>query len=284
MPVFFLLLLAIIWGSSFILMKKGLQVFSPLEVAALRMFLAGLVLFPIVAKNLKKYWRIFPYFIIVGVIGNGIPAFLYPLAETKISSGNAGALNALTAIFTLVLGLLFFKTKWSNRKSLGILIGFLGVLPLTLLRADGSFEINYLFALLIVLATICYGFSTNIIKSKLQEVDSFTVVSISLFCICIPYGLSLFGIGFFQKFKSNDLAWEAFGYIAILALIGTTGALVLFNEVVRIKNAVFAASVTYLIPIVALFWGWLDGETFGFWQIVGLFSILFGVYLTVNDK
>lgn len=280
-----LIALALTWGSSFILMKRGMDVYSSEEVAALRIFIAFLFLSPLIFKHVKKsllkHWK---GFVGMGVLGNFIPAFLFTKAETGISSSLTGMLNSLTPLFTLLLGVLLFKskTKWIN--VVGILIGFIGAIGLLLVGKSEDMNNNLLFGFYVVLATICYALSVNIIKKDLNEVNSVTATVWSMLFIGPFAGIYLFSFtDFTTKLSSNPMAYSSLGYIVILAVFGTALSVIIFNVLIRNTNALFASSVTYLIPIVALMWGILDGEDVQVLHFVWIVVILLGVYL-VNKK
>ena len=277
--------MALTWGSSFILMKRGMDVYSSEEVAALRIFIAFLFLSPLIFRHVKKpllkHWK---GFVGMGVLGNFIPAFLFTKAETGISSSLTGMLNSLTPLFTLLLGVMLFKskTKWVN--VIGILIGFLGAIGLLTVGKSEDMNNNMLFGLYVVLATVCYALSVNIIKRDLNEVNSVTATVWSMMFIGPFAGIYLFGFtDFTTKLSSSPIAYSSLGYIIILAVFGTALSVMVFNVLIRNTNALFASSVTYLIPIVALAWGILDGENVQVLHFVWIVLILLGVYL-VNKK
>ena len=280
-----LIALALTWGSSFILMKRGMDVYSSEEVAALRIFIAFLFLSPLIFKHVKKpllkHWK---GFLGMGVLGNLIPAFLFTKAETGISSSLTGMLNSLTPLFTLLLGVLLFKTKTRWINVVGILIGFFGAIGLLMVGKSENMSNNLLFGLFVVLATICYALSVNIIKKELNEVNSITATVWAMMFIGPLAGIYLFGCtDFTTKLVSNPMAYSRLGYIVILAVFGTALSVIVFNVLIRNTNALFASSVTYLIPIVALVWGILDGEDVQVLHFVWIILILLGVYL-VNKK
>lgn len=277
-----LLLLTLVWGSSFILIKRGLDHFSPGEVGAMRMFFASLVLFPLSIKHLKGFTRRqYFYLFIVGFIGSFLPAFLYAKAETQISSAMAGVLNALTPVFVVIIGGLFFSQRFTMRTAVGIFIGFAGTAWLMLAgTAEESLEVNF-YALFIVLATVFYGINVNVIKYKLSGIKAIPLTATS-FSLILPLAAGyLFGISdFTQTLAENDEAWISVFYVALLGIVGTAAAMLLFNKVIQIISPVFASSVTYLIPIVAVAWGLLDGEILLIQHYIAMVVILVGVYIT----
>jgi drug/metabolite transporter (DMT)-like permease len=280
-----LIALALTWGSSFILMKRGLEVFSSDEVAALRIFIAFLFLSPLLIKHFKKelikHWK---GFLGMGLLGNFIPAFLFTKAETGISSSLTGMLNSLTPLFTLLLGVLLFKSKTKLINAIGILIGFIGAIGLLTAGKSEDMNNNLLFGVYVVLATICYALSVNIIKKELGQVNSITATVWAMMFIGPLAGIYLFGFtDFMADLKTNTLAYESLGYVSILAIFGTALSVIIFNVLIKNTNALFASSVTYLIPVVAMGWGILDGEEVVAMHFVWIIIILLGVYL-VNKK
>ncbi len=279
-----LLLLTLIWGSSFILMKKGLVAFSSDEVAALRIFTASVFLLPFAISRLKQVSRK-DYLIIffTGLLGSLLPAFLFAIAQTKLESAVTGIINSLTPIFVIVVGSAFFHQKISPKMILGLVLAFMGTLALILSGGASELSVN-LYAGLVILATVMYGFNVNILKFRLSDVNPIAVSSFSI-VLCSPFVLIhlLFNTDFLVQLASDDSARIAFGYISVLGVLGTGFALILFNFLIRIATPLFASSVTYLIPIVAVFWGLIDGESLGILHYASMVVIIGGVYLA-NKK
>jgi len=277
-----LLALTFIWGSSFILIKRGLDVFSAGEVGALRMFTASLVLSPFAFKYLKSFTsRQYIYLFIVGFFGSFLPAFLFAKAETGLGSAMAGVLNALTPMFVVIVGGLFFDQQIGRRTVLGLLIGFGGTIVLMIAGAEGDLsKLNY-FGLYIVVATIMYGTNVNLIKFKLQGVGAIPLTSMA-FSLILPFAAYyLFVVSdFVVKVETIPGAWLSVFYVSILGVFGTAMAMVLFNKLIQLISPIFASSVTYLIPIVAVVWGLFDQEILLFQHYVGMIIILLGVYIT----
>ncbi|MGY8987794.1 MAG: DMT family transporter [Flavobacteriales bacterium] len=280
---FILALLAIIWGSSFILMKRGLDAYSDVQVAALRLFIAFLSLLPFMFKALKKVKRnqILPL-AIAGILGNGIPAFLFTRAQTTLESSFVGILNSLTPIFTLLLGIYFFKTKPSKINILGIIIGFIGALLLYSSEISEVTTIN-IGVLLIVLACFFYGTSVNVIRKYLTDLDSISISAVAFLFVGPFAGFYIFTTDFLEIATTTNQGLISLGYIVILAVIGTSFSVVVFNKLIKDTSAIFAASVTYLIPVVSLMWGLLENEQIKNEHYIGVVIILCGVYL-VNKK
>ena len=286
-----LLVLATIWGTSFILMKKGLVVFSPLELGAARVTVAALLLLPFALRHVRKVEKSrFKWLLLSGVIGTFIPAFLFAYAETRLASGLAGVLNALTAVFTLVVGALFFGLRLTGLRVLGIGLGLVGTVVLMVLGGSGGAATpagvgNAWYGLYIVLATMGYGVSVNVIKYKLQGIPPVAVTGLLLLFIGGPaLAFLLLGTDFLHKLAVVPGAWTAFGYIALLATLSTAVAMVLFNKLIQQSTALFASSNTYLVPIVALGWGLLDGEAFNLWHVLGMVIILVSVAIIHRAK
>lgn len=279
-----LVLLALVWGSSFILMKRGMEVFSSGQVAALRIFIAFLFLSPLIFKHVKKeslkHWK---GFLGMGVIGNLIPAFLFTNAETGLSSSITGALNSLTPLFTLLIGILLFKAKTGWINALGIIIGFVGALGLLMVGKNDTIDNDLLFVFYVVLATICYALSVNIIKSHLSEVNSTTATVWAMMFIGPIAGAYLFTTDFTDRMINHPLAMQSIGFICILAIFGTAISVIIFNVLIKNTSPIFASSVTYLIPIVAMVWGIFDNESVLLLHFAWIGLILLGVYL-VNKK
>jgi drug/metabolite transporter (DMT)-like permease len=280
-----LFVLVLIWGSSFILMKRGLDSFASAQVAAIRIMLTSIVLMPVAFMRIKRITlKEFGLITLTGITGNGIPAFLFTYAQTGIDSSTAGILNSLTPLSTMVLGLIFFKYKMKWYNAAGVFIGLAGTAGLLSMSGGKDFVFNFHYGVFILLATILYALNLNIIKRYLKSTDSLTIASFAFFAIGPFATIYLFGFTpFVSVIMSGTAAVVSFGYIAILAIVGTALATVLYNMMIKRTNVVFAASVTYLMPVVSLMWGIGDGEVFEVVYLVWIFLILFGVYL-VNKK
>ncbi len=281
----YLIILSLIWGSSFILIKKALIGLTPLQLGSLRIIISGIILFFAGFKSLKKLTKTtLKWIILSGFLGTFFPAFLFAFAETEIDSAVASILNSIVPINTIILGFVAFKIFSSQRQIIGVIIGFIGTALLITNGATINPDQNYWYALLVITATIMYALSVNIIKSHLQNVPAITIAVGNFVAIIVPAILILIFSGFFtsEVIKSPELPMSLF-YIVLLSIFGTAIAKVLFNKLVQLSTPVFASSVTYLMPVVAVMWGLLDGEGFGVWQIVATIIILLGVYLA-NTK
>jgi drug/metabolite transporter (DMT)-like permease len=274
-----LALLAIIWGSSFILVKKSLHVFDASQVGSLRIVAAFLFFLPFFLLNLKQIpFKKAHLFLLVGCLGNLFPAYLFSLAGSKLDSGVSGALNSTTPLFTLIVGVLFFNNNITSRQTMGIILGFIGALLLVLAGAKGLQFNGY--ALYVVLATVLYGFNLNITKKYLTGLSlSPFLITAFIFMTIGPVAITvLFSGDFIEKVQQPE-ALQPIIYAVLLGVLGSAIAMVLFNKLIQVTSAVLASSVTYLIPIVAIIWGILDGETIQIQHFLGMGIILVGVYL-----
>ena len=282
---FYLFLLALTWGSSFILIKKGLLGLSPFQLGSLRTVMSSLFIFIIGFKSLKTIqshqWK---WIIITGFIGTFFPSFLFAFAETEVDSGIVSILNSLVPLNTVLIGLAVFKITSTKTQVFGVILGFVGASMLIFNSMELHPDQNYLYAGFVILATVMYASSVNIIKRYLQEVKPIAIATGNFVAIIIPAILVLSFSNFFttETFQ-NDTIYISIGSVAILSLFGTVMAKIIFNSLIQISSPVFASSVAYLMPLVALLWGLLDGEVFGINQGLASSLILLGVYL-VNKK
>ena len=281
---FILIVLALIWGSSFILMKKALIHLSPFQVGALRMIFTGMTLIPLGYKGLSQVTRKQWYYIfITALVGTFFPVFLFAFAVMNIDSSIVSILNSLTPLNTLWVGAVFFGFSFLRKQILGVLIGLTGALTLILKGAELNPDQNYAFALLIVVASIGYAFNINILKKHLEELSALTITTGNFVILMIPAIVVLSLTGFFDVEAIVEAKTSLF-YLVLLAVFGTAMAKTLFNKLVKISSPIFSSSVTYLIPIVAIFWGVLDGERIYFDQFFAGALVLLGVYLTNKGK
>lgn len=264
------------------LMKKGLVAFEAPQVGAFRIFIAFVSLLPMYLRiNLtgitRSHWV---GLLVVAVFGSGIPPFLFTLAQTHIASYVAGVLNALTPLATMLFGYLLFKTQVKYAQIVGVMIGFAGAAVIILMNADFGFDQDYEYSLLVVAAAACYGIGATTLKAKVSDLSPFTVTTLA-FTIIGPFaGLYLWYSGAFSQLATDGAAQEAFGYLLILGVVGTAFALIMFNYLIQTVSALYASTVTYLIPLVAVAWGLLDGETIGMAHLIGMVLILAGIKLT----
>lgn len=278
-----LIILSIIWGTSFILMKTGLRSYSPLQIASLRMFIAFIFFTPFAYKALKKLRKQhIPYILFIAIIGNGLTAFMFALAQTEIKSSVAGMLNATTPLFTFLVGVVFYSLKTKIYKALGLLIGLFGTFALLYFDSEISFSSNLLYPLLAVVATIFYSINVNMVKFNLKDLDGLTI-SILTFIFVGPVSIvAFFFTDFMAPIQSNDFFISSLS-IFLLAILSSGIALVLFNILIKYTSTIFASTVTYLIPVVAILWGLFDGENILVLQILSVAVIIAGIYLVNKD-
>mgnify|MGYP000982953530 FL=1 len=283
---FFLITLALIWGSSFILIKKSLIGLTALQLGALRIIISGLFILMIGFHTLKKLSRTdWKWVIIAGIVGTFLPAFLFAFAISEIDSSVASILNSLTPLNTILFGYFLFNISSTKRQITGVIIGFMGTSILIGAGMNLNPDQNYFYAAFIIFATFLYATNINIIKRYLQDVSALAIAAGNFATVIIPAILVLVFTGFFtREVLTNPELKMAMVYIVILSIFGTALAKVMFNKMVQMSTPVFASSVTYLIPIVALAWGILDGESFGLYQGLGAVLILLGVYLSNRRK
>ena len=279
-----LVVLTLIWGSSFILMKRGLfqegaPALSPMQLASARLFIAWLMLSPLLLRHARHFIGHWKPLLGTALAGNGIPAFLFAAAQSRIDSSLAGMLNSLSPLFTLLVGVLLFGARIRLVNVAGVILGLAGALGIIAFRRADGLATWSPYAALPILGTICYGISGNIVKHRLHMLPS---VAISALAISVVGPLGLAGIflsGLPHTLSTQPPAWTALGHVAVLAIFGTGISLILWNHLVKITSAVWAASVTYLMPVVAIGWELADGESFHPLQFLMVGVILLGVYL-----
>lgn len=278
-----LLTLSLIWGSSYILIKKGLVVYSSTEVACLRLTISTLCFLPFLLLRWRRVdWSRWPFLLIVGLAGSGIPAFMFALAQTEISSSMAGLLNSLVPLFTLILGVLLFGAKARLVKFLGLLIGLAGAATLLLFSAKAGMEGNPWYGLLVIVGCICYAISSNTVGKYLREMNAVYISAASFSLVGLPALAYLLRTDFVETLQSAAGAWEALGYIALLSIFGTVLASLIFFQLIKRTSPVFASTISYIVPMVAVAWGFADGETIAWPHFLGMGLILSGVYLVKN--
>ncbi len=279
-----LILLTFVWGSSFILIKKGLTVFTATQVSAIRILSASLFMIPFALTWIKRVPSKYYLLIFVsGFIGSLIPAFLFAIAQTKLDSAITGMVNSMTPIFVIIIGALVYKQRITPIMVIGLVLSFSGTIILMYYSSGEDHKIN-LFALFVIVATILYGFNVNILKFSLSELNPIAISSISIFMVGPLAALQLFLFtDFIDRMSQGGKAYLALGYLSILGVVGTSLALMLFNKLIKLKTPLFASSVTYLIPIVAVFWGIIDGEKLTIMHYLSMGVITGGVYLA-NKK
>ncbi len=282
----YLIVLAVIWGSSFILIKKGLLGLSPLQLGSIRILFTSFFLLLIGTKALRKIKRPeWKWLFISALLGTFFPAFLFAYAETEIDSAIAAILNSSVPLLALCIGLLFFGTSFIKRQLLGVLIGLVGASFLILIGASINPDQNYWYALLVIIAASMYAINVNIIKKYMQGISAIGIAVGNFIFLIIPALAILLTTDFFtlENISSNEVKLSLF-YVLILSLFGTAAAKVMFNKLVQISDPVFSSSVTYLMPVVSVIWGLIDGEKFNLLQLGASLIIITGVYLVNKRK
>ncbi|MFV8353097.1 DMT family transporter [Flavobacterium sp. XS2P14] len=278
----YLVVLALVWGSSFILIKKGLIGLTALQLGSLRILFAAIFLMIIGFRSLAKIpkfkWK---YIALTSMFGTFIPAYLFAIAQTQIDSSVSSILNSLTPLNTLILGALVFGLQFKRNQIFGILIGLAGSVLLILNGAIHHPEQNYYYAILVLFASICYAVNVNLIKKYLHDLSPLSITTGNFMVLFIPAFIVLFFSGFFEVVQDVKVQ-ESVLFIMVLGVVGTGIANILFFKLIQISSPVFATSVTYLIPVVAFCWGLLDNEMLTAVQFFGAFIILIGVYLSAK--
>jgi len=264
-------------------MKLGLETLSPYQVATLRMLSAGIILIPFALEGFRKIQKKeFLYVILSGLLGSFFPAYLFCIAETKIDSSIAGILNALTPLFTISVGVFFFQMKASKQKIIGVLVGFVGLCLLFLAQKNISFE-NLSYAFLVLIATLLYGINVNMVSKYLHNTGAMNIAAVAFTLLIIPCLIILYFTGYFSLPLLSMPVIKSTGFSFLLGFGGTAVATVLYYRLVKSAGGLFASTVTYGIPFVALFWGILEGESINFLQCCCMGIILIGVWLA-NKK
>ena len=280
-------LLSAIWGSSFILIKRGVSQFDPIQVGCIRISAAGLALLPVAIYHLRKIKpRQILYAFLFGLCNAGLPAFLFAFAQTRLNSSTSGILNSLTPIFTLSLGVLFFKVPFNIMKALGVLLGLCGAFYLVMYghgtaKSGGLADAGFIYYAAIIFATVLYGISSNIIKTYLQDVPGHVISAFSYSIFMVPMVIWLFvATPFVHQLQVSSAAVSSLWALVLLGLMGSALAIVIFSRLVQAANALFASFVTYMIPFVSILWGLADSETVHPNAFIGLFVILAGIFIT----
>jgi len=277
-----LIALSLVWGSSFILMKQGLKAFTSDEVAGLRITIASAFMLPFLISHykidLKKNLK---GLLLMGVFGNLIPAFLFTKAETQISSSLTGMLNALTPMFTIIIGMIAFNHKITKNQIIGVLVGLVGAIALVAMGDSESDQTkNIMYSLLVAAATLCYAISVNGIKAYLGHVNSLTATVWSFTLIGPVAAIYLFGFtDVVAHATQHPEGLRSLGFVSILAIVGSALSVVVYNTLIKLSGTVFAASCTYLIPIVAIGWGLFDGEIINLVQLLAVVVIIAGIWM-----
>lgn len=275
-------ILSLIWGSSFILIKKGLIGLTPIQLGSLRIIFAGIFLILVGFKSLSKIsFQQWKFIALTALFGTFIPAYLFAIAQTEIDSSVSSILNSLTPLNTLILGSLAFGLHFRRNQIIGVIIGLIGSALLILNGAMNHPEQNYYYALLVIIASVCYATNVNLVKKHLSGMAPLSITTGNFLVMLFPATLILFFTDFLDVVSMPQVQHSML-FIVILGVIGTGIANIIFFKLIQLSSPVFATSVTYLIPIVAFFWGLLDNEMLTPIQFFGAFIILIGVYLSAK--
>lgn len=278
----YLLALAFIWGSSFILIKKGLVGLTPMQLGSLRILFAAIFLLMIGFKSLVKIPHVkWKYIALTATLGTFVPAFLFALAQTQIDSTVSSILNSLTPLNTLIFGVFGFGLTFRRPQVFGVVIGLVGTFLLIINGAIHHPEQNYYYAILVIIASVCYAINVNLIKKYLSDLSPLSITTGNFLVLLLPALVVLFFSGFFDVIHVESVQYST-AFILILGVVGTGIANIIFFKTIQISSPVFATSVTYLIPVVAFGWGLFDNEMLTPVQFFGAFIILFGVYLSAK--
>ena len=275
----YFLLLVLIWGSSFILIKNGLKSYSPWEAATIRLVSACSVFIFLSFRHLKKIpTKKIPIVLFLGVLNMFVPAYLFCMAQTHITSGMAGILNSLTPLFTSIIAIVFFGKLITRIQWLGLVIGFCSTAFLILMNTSSTISLNE-YALLIIVATICYGASINIVKNHLASLNSLHITTVAVSFAGILGVVVLISGGYKSYFTVNEQNFYPLLSLITLGIVGTAIAQLIQNQLIKKSSAVFASSMTYVIPIVAVLWGLLDGEQLYYYHFLGMMGIITGILI-----
>ena len=281
---FYLIALSLIWGSSFILIKKALVGLEASQLGSLRIIFSSIFIFLIAWRNIFSIKKIeWKWITISAFLGSFFPAFLFAFAEKEIDSSVASIINSIVPLNTLILGMIIFKIESTKRQIIGVLVGFFGTYLLISSGLKLNPDQNYNYAGLVILCSFLYALNVNIIKKYLQHLSALTITVGHFTAIILPAVLVfLFSDFEFSSLEKDEVKTSIF-YVFILALFGTALAKIIFNKLIKISSPVFASSVTYSMLIVSIFWGIVDGEKFSVYQLIATLIIVFGVILT-NKK
>ena len=276
----YLVVLALIWGSSFILIKQGLKGLTAYQLGGLRIVFAAIFLIAIGFRTLPSVpthkWK---YLGLTALCGTFLPVFLFAVAQTQIDSSVSSILNSLTPLNTLILGAVFFGLTFQRRQIIGVLVGLAGSALLIFNGAMNHPEQNYWYALLVIIASIGYALNGNFIKKYLSDISPLAISTGNFVILFLPALVILYFSGFFEVMYQREVIHSVL-FILVLGVVGTGIANIIFFKLIQMSSPVFASSVTYLIPVIAFFWGMLDNEMLTPIQFLGAFIILFGVYLS----
>lgn len=275
-----LLFLSCIWGSSFILIKKSLVGLTFFEMGLMRCVIAFLAFLPFVIYFTKRIdWKRWKEYLLISLTGSAIPAFLYAIAQTEITSIASGILNSLTPSFTLIFGILFFNIKSSLLQVVGVCLGLLGAVFIIMYGSELYIGAKPAYGLFVVFATMCYALNVHFIKKLFQDDDPLILGAVSFLFVGLPFLIVAVLIGIPEKVIAEPAAQLSILYLTVLSIMSTVVSLIIYYKLVQRTTPLFASSVTYIMPVIVLFWGVVDGEDLVFFHILGLLMIIMGIYL-----
>ncbi|MFS0865428.1 DMT family transporter [Fredinandcohnia sp. 179-A 10B2 NHS] len=278
-----LLSLSLIWGLSFVFIKILLEAAGVWGTVFVRCIAGVVILLPILWLKRKEIVRPLPWksLVIIGVLNAGLPWGLITLSETKITTSSASVLNATTPIWTGLLGYLLFSSKLSKGQWIGILTGFVGILVLMDFNIQTLFGESFFGVGTMLVATACYGFSTQYAKKKLGNIG---VVALTTISLLVGAAVGVIGMIFTHPIQIEKLIEPKVLLVIIgLGCFGSGIAQLLYYFMVREGSPEFASTVTYIIPLSAILWGYVFfKEPITTQLIIGLFIILFGVFLSTR--
>ena len=281
---FYLAILSLIWGSSFILIKKGLVGLNSVQLASLRMIFAASVIYIYsynsIKKIPKKSWK---WIVITAYLGTFFPVYLISYGQTEIESGLASIITTVTPINTLIIGIIFFSLTFSIKQLFGLFIGLVGAVLLLYEASETNLNSNIYFSFFIYLTTVGYAASVNLIKKYLTNIPPEAVTAGIFLSISPPAIIVLYFSDFTDLNFQDPLILKSIFFVLVLGVFGSAIAQTLFNKFVKISSPIFASAVTYTMPVVAIFWALIDGEILSIMQFFATAIILIGVYL-VNKR
>ena len=282
---FYLLGLSFIWGTSNFLIKKATTVFNGYQVGALIMIFSAIVLLPFGYKHLKEVKKKhIATLLIIALFSTFIPSFMWTIAIGKIGVSITTILNSLTPLNTLIIGFLLFGVRFTKNQVVGLIVGFIG---LSVYFLTGNFyqgSGDYIYSLLVIFSSLGYALNSNLIMNKLTDLSALSITTATFLITLLPSIIVLYFTEFFNEYNGSSAQINSLLYVLFKGAIGTALAMVMYNKLVKVSSAVFASSVTYLIPVVALIWGYIDGEVVTLWQLISGVLILFGVYVSNKLK
>ena len=282
---FYLAILSLIWGSSFILIKKGLVGLNSVQLASLRMIFAATVIYIYshnsIKKIPKKSWK---WIVITAYLGTFFPVYLISYGQTEIESGLASIITTVTPINTLIIGIIFFSLTFSIKQLLGLFIGLVGAVLLLYEASETNLNSNIYFSFFIYLTTVGYAASVNLIKKYLTNIPPEAVTAGIFLSISPPAIIVLYFSDFTDLNFQDPLILKSIFFVLLLGVFGSAIAQTLFNKFVKISSPIFASAVTYTMPVVAIFWALIDGEILSIMQFFATANILIGVYLVNKRK